>query len=653
MSSQNIVIVGGGAAGATVARDLSAKLPNGYNLILVTVRECHVHMPALLRLAVSPEDKLEQTALISYDSVFVNGNGSVKLATVISVESSPGASGGAVVLEGGEKIDFKYPHPGNELLASFKEWRKTFENSKGIAIVGGGSVALGTFPSQSCIDYLLAYVLPISQNYRESFVTCILFRKDVEKRWRKRGIRFIFNDQIDDHPDGDFSTLKTAKGKIFEADTLVFARGGNPNTSFLLSLGKDVLDSQGYVKIAPTLQLAQHPNIFAAGDIISFNEQKALAKIPGHAVVVSANILNLISGKSRRNHILGHLKVYSSQMERCSVMLPPKRSTRSSASLSTVKRKETVAAVLKKSTDTEDKLQLTPDDPLPSDINDGISSDVVTTPAFTRKRFSPNINTDSVRRKTRRKLTEGQRCALEKLATFESNPTLQTRRALADELGLELKVVSVWFQNKRRPVNKAQEDADRLDSQVTDSHSGRREVLRDATTNASVNALDFSANAPSSTPVHLHGHSLSGLWNLLPSSSPERQRHESTYFSDGSIPDAAPPAKLGKRPSLEWACKHERRVVKRARTSIASAPKVARIQSPHSPHMRQRTDMKPRRPSPSLFQKGFVIQTGYKHSQSLQEGLCQTHGYEKDVLDVALALMQLKGQKPPSACASF
>jgi len=74
-------------------------------------------------------------------------------------------------------------------------------------------------------------------------------------------------------------------------------RGPRPNTKFIASLGSDVLTSSGYVKVLPTLQLAFHPRIFAAGDVIDWKEQKQSAKVAGHASVVANNVFVLLGQK--------------------------------------------------------------------------------------------------------------------------------------------------------------------------------------------------------------------------------------------------------------------------------------------------------------------------------------------------------------------
>ena len=77
----------------------------------------------------------------------------------------------------------------------------------------------------------------------------------------------------------------------------LLTRGPRPNTTPLRSLGDGVLDERGCVKVRPTLQLVDHPDIFAAGDIIAVNEQKQLAKVTGHAGVIVANLLSIVGGK--------------------------------------------------------------------------------------------------------------------------------------------------------------------------------------------------------------------------------------------------------------------------------------------------------------------------------------------------------------------
>jgi len=57
--------------------------------------------------------------------------------------------------------------------------------------------------------------------------------------------------------------------------------------------------------VQPTLQLLDHPNIFAVGDAIDFAEQKQYAKAIDHASVAAANIAAYLQGKPLKSKYNG------------------------------------------------------------------------------------------------------------------------------------------------------------------------------------------------------------------------------------------------------------------------------------------------------------------------------------------------------------
>ena len=59
----------------------------------------------------------------------------------------------------------------------------------------------------------------------------------------------------------------------------------------------------------PTLQLANHPRVFALGDIIDWKQEKQAAKAPGHVSIVSNNILTLIGLKSSFKNYKGAIEM--------------------------------------------------------------------------------------------------------------------------------------------------------------------------------------------------------------------------------------------------------------------------------------------------------------------------------------------------------
>jgi NADH dehydrogenase FAD-containing subunit len=85
-------------------------------------------------------------------------------------------------------------------------------------------------------------------------------------------------------------------------------RGPRPRTEFVAkSLGANTLDERNQIKVTPTLQLIDHPDIFAVGDAINTVEQKQVMKAIAHGGIVTANIIAYLSG--------GTLKPYKGSTE--------------------------------------------------------------------------------------------------------------------------------------------------------------------------------------------------------------------------------------------------------------------------------------------------------------------------------------------------
>ena len=161
-SRKSIVVVGGGAAGATIARILSSKInASTTTLTLVTARPFALHLPAAVRMTTTSEGKLEDNVLIPYDSLLVNNNGIIKVGRVTAIEQAKEShSGGSVVLSTGERIHYDilvlapgadwegplaFPDDRAAVLEHIRSWRRKFENANGIILAGGGAVGCGTF----------------------------------------------------------------------------------------------------------------------------------------------------------------------------------------------------------------------------------------------------------------------------------------------------------------------------------------------------------------------------------------------------------------------------------------------------------------------------------------------------------------------------
>lgn len=179
---KHIVIVGGGGAGAQLAKNLSQSRDlspsSGHTLTVLTARPFWIFLIAAARFTTSPENHFEQKCFIPYDKFFDGaGCGSVKVGRVVKVEPTFGgrasekgdgestsdrgvSSGGELLLESGERMKYDvlvlapgstwggpldFPDKKEDIMQHLEVWWRKFSEAKSIVLVGGGAVALGAF----------------------------------------------------------------------------------------------------------------------------------------------------------------------------------------------------------------------------------------------------------------------------------------------------------------------------------------------------------------------------------------------------------------------------------------------------------------------------------------------------------------------------
>jgi len=320
---ENVVIVGGGLAGTTVAKELSAKLDHSkYNLVMVEARPYLIWMLGGARMTVTTEKDAVNDYLFNYDKFFPDGKGTVKRARVEKIVPKGEGEGGELELTGGETLRYKilvlatgskwagpidFPESDTDIRQFVSQWQQRFKSAEDVVIVGGGAVGIelagelrDEYPDKK-ITIVQGNDLLLNDTYSNRF------RKYVASQLRARKIDLILGEYVDQFPPSGSGELVFRSGTKLNAGLVAITSGPVPNTGMIGdSLGQDVLTARKHVKVLPTLQLQSQSSIFALGDIIDWNEQKQAFKANGHTAVITANILSLLGGtKLQKNYKTG------------------------------------------------------------------------------------------------------------------------------------------------------------------------------------------------------------------------------------------------------------------------------------------------------------------------------------------------------------
>ncbi|KAH7911630.1 homeobox-domain-containing protein [Hygrophoropsis aurantiaca] len=232
---------------------------------------------------------------------------------------------------------------------------------------------------------------------------------------------------------------------------------------------------------------------------------------------------------------------------------------------------------------------------------------------LSRTSSATSISSDDAGRRTRKRFTSVQLMMLEQVYHHSSHPTREEREALANTAGMEMKSVTIWFQNKRQTERKViLHNA----TSVSNTNSHPRMPSSPFTSVNSSSSLKSAppntSSAASSRPSHGRTHSSSSVLQTPhrkitpprprpsldrvatrsesrrpPPRTPTKPRnpHASLWDNMPSSPLGPPPSPpareyldfVGSGRTLEWACAAARIAGKEGRSNIASASSRADV----------------------------------------------------------------------------
>ncbi|KAJ3213929.1 hypothetical protein HDU67_002293 [Dinochytrium kinnereticum] len=297
--------------------ELDKALGDTADITLIEEKEAFYNSIASIRSVVEPgySDKL----WVPYTNLFLKNKRS-KVVQAKGVEVD--AERKSVKLSNGEEVEYDYlvvatgtrlPPPGKtdkltkaEAKADAEAIVNAVKAASAVAIIGGGVVGI-ELAGEIATDYPNVQVTLIHSGpelLHNTKVASPKLRKTLLDTLKSfKNVQVILGERVAGGPDilpGGVGfhlgkhTIKTEKGTEVVSDVQLMATGRQiPNSDLVKGLG--AVDEKGFIKVKPTGQLLEHPNIFSLGDVATLDDHK-VAFIIGmsQAPLVSKNIISLI-----------------------------------------------------------------------------------------------------------------------------------------------------------------------------------------------------------------------------------------------------------------------------------------------------------------------------------------------------------------------
>lgn len=298
--TKRIVIVGGGFAGAELAR----LLENDAVVTLIEQNTHFVHTPAMVRATVDPS--LLDRALIPYEKLLKKGT------SIHGRARSVDACG--VTLDNGDRIEADYVviATGSTYAAPFKAKDGAIDalkaansriylklqNAKTIAIVGAGAVGTElageikhAMPDKTVI------LISADRSLFPAFPQKLGLQLD--RKLRAAGVNIVLGamaENLESLTEPYAGTLELDNGQHIDADLIFPVVGSRARSELLETLPGATKSNSNRVTVDPWMRPSELPNVFAVGDVADNGDPMTVVAINRQGPWLSKTLLALIKG---------------------------------------------------------------------------------------------------------------------------------------------------------------------------------------------------------------------------------------------------------------------------------------------------------------------------------------------------------------------
>lgn len=309
VSSANVVIYGGGMAGALLAKALSPDVavtlvdPLDYFEVPMAAPRSLVDAQFSERAIIPFCRALPQVKHVKGRLLTLSSSGGVVedvsgRRTTVNAEVTVLATGSRFANELMRGVN----GTSSRRVAFYRKYSRRIAAARQIVIVGGGPIGVEV-AGEIAEKYRNKRIAILEAGPRILSGTTEEVARHAAHLLQSRGVEIHVNAKLSEggsEPHDVFSPAGvafTASGVRVPYDLMIWCTGGGPNTSYLRPHFSAVLDARDRVKVTPELRVVGASSIYALGDITDLDENKMAWHIGGQVKVASWNVRQTLKHK--------------------------------------------------------------------------------------------------------------------------------------------------------------------------------------------------------------------------------------------------------------------------------------------------------------------------------------------------------------------